>query len=327
MMRNLDSGAAIGVAFYVGRRVAVLLSLLVVVSFVVFSMTFLAPGDPVDALAGDLPRSAEATALLREQYGLDRPFLVQYLSWLGDALRFDLGDSVVTRQPVAAEIASRMGLTVTLGLYAFVLTVAVGIPLAIIAATRPGTAWDRIAVTLAVVGVSAPAFVTGLLLLYLFGVQWPVLPIYGAGEGFGGRLAHLTLPACALALTALGLVVKFTRTGLAHVLQQDFVTFARARGVPRRTVLWRYGMRNALVPVITSLGLVLIGLLSGSVLVEQTFSLPGVGARMVSAVQTTDIPMIQGMAVMIAAFVAVISLCVDLAYLAASPDARRGLRS
>ncbi|WP_211589145.1 ABC transporter permease [Microbispora sp. H11081] len=315
------------IAGYVASRLALMAGLLLVVSFVVFSLTYLAPGDPLDAIAGNFPRTPEVTAALTAQYGLDRPFHEQYLSWLGRAVRMDLGESIMTRQPVLVEIADRMEITLFLSAYAFVLAVAVGIPLAVLAATRPRTVWDRLAVTVSVFGVSAPAFVTGLVLLYLFGVRWPVFPVYAAGEGFAERVTHTTLPAIALAFMALGLIVKFTRSALLTVLDQDYITFARARGVPPRRVLLRYGLRNALVPVITALGLVLIGMLSGSVLIEQTFSLPGVGGRMVEAVTSTDIPMIQGMALLIAATVVVISLLVDLAYFAVSPDLRRRFRS
>lgn len=251
----------------------------------------------------------------------------QYLAWLQDAVTLDFGVSLTTRQSVTTEIVDRLGVTLFLGGYAFLIALLVGIPLGVLAAIKRGTGWDRLAVMISIVGVSAPAFVTGLVLLYLLGVRWPVFPTYGAGDGFLERATHLTLPAVALAFTALGLIVKFTRSALSSTLEQDYVAFARARGVREREVVLRYGLRNAALPMITAIGLILIGMLSGSVLVEQTFSLPGVGRRVVEAVTTSDVPMVQGLALLVAATVAAISLLIDLAYFAASPELRRRFSS
>jgi peptide/nickel transport system permease protein len=300
---------------FVLRRLAGLIVVLAAVSFLVFSLLYLAPGSPEQVLLGNA-RAADPQTVhaIREEYNLNDPFLVRYGKWAADALRLDFGVSTRTREPVLRGIVQRLGLTAQLAGIAFVLTMIVGLPLGVLAAVRRQRAVDRTVVFSSIVGLSAPAFATGILLLYFFAVRVGWFPAFGQGEGAGDRLRHLALPAVALALTATGLVVKITRAAFVHELEQDYVTFARARGIPQRRVLGAFVLRNAATPIVTAAGLILAYMLAGSVLVEVTFALPGIGALLVDSVSAQDIPMVQGLAMLIAAMVVLVNLAVDLAY-------------
>ena len=304
------------------QRVAVLIALLVLISFVVFLLLYLAPGDTAQVLLGPKPQSPAALAAVRAQYHLDEPLLVQFWLWLKGALHGDLGRSIRTNERIATIIAGRVGIDVFLGFYAFLIAMVVGVPLGILAAVKRRAGVDRLIVGVSVMGVSAPPFASGLLLLYLFVVYLHWFPAFGAGHGFPDRLVHLTLPAVALALTAMALVVKLTRAGMVNALDQDYVVFARARGLPQRRVLLAYAFRNALVPVVTSAGLILGYLLTGGILVEVAFSLPGVGALMIDAVSNKDMPVVQGIALVIATIVILANLGIDILYLIIDPRIR-----
>lgn len=308
-----------GLLPYIGRRVAALAALVVVVSIVVFAFVYLAPGSPEQVLLGGRPSNAETIAAIRAEYHLDDPFHLQYWHWAKGALQLDFGRSIRTNEPVLDGIRERMGLTLQLGSLAFVLTVLLGVPLGIVAAVRRRTGLDRGIVALSVVGVSAPAFATGILLLYAFAVKLGWFPVFGQGEGIVDRLHHLALPAFALALTGIGLILKLTRTAVIGALEQDYVTFARARGVPMRRVLVAYALRNALVPIVTAGGLLLAYMLAGAVLVEVTFALPGIGLLLVDSVRTLDLPMVQALAILVAIIVVVVNLVTDLLYALVDP--------
>lgn len=309
---------------FVLRRLAALVGVLVVVSFGVFTLLALAPGETERILLGNKPASQATLAAIREQYNLDDPFFVQYGKWLLDAARFDFGTSIRTGEPVLSGIMTRLDLSVWVGLYGFVLAIAVGVPLGVLAALRRSGKTDRAVVGLSVVGVSAPAFATGIFLLYVFAVALRWFPAFGEGVGFADRLEHLTLPAVTLAIAVTALIVKVTRAAMIGALEQDYVAFAQARGIAPLRVFGRYALRNALVPIVTASVLLLSGMLAGSVLVEVTFGLNGAGALFVESVTTKDIPMVQGIAVMGAVFIALATLVTDLLYLLIDPRIRFG---
>lgn len=311
-------------AFFVVRRLAALVLLLLLLSFGIFSLMYIAPGDIVQTLIGARQSSPQLIHQLRVQYHLDEPFLTQYWLWLKDAARFDLGRSTVTGLPVTSAIRQHYGVTLFLGLYAFVLTVVFGVCLGVAAAVRKRTVTDRSIVGMSVVAVSMPAFVTGIVLIYLLAVKVSWLPAYGPGSAFGDRLWHLTLPAISLALTQAALVLKLTRASMIEALDQDYVAFARARGLPVRRVLVTYAFRNALIPVVTASAMILAFLLTGAVLVEVTFALPGLGSLLVDAVSRKDVTTVQGLALVIAATVMLANLLTDVAYLFLDPRIRFG---
>jgi peptide/nickel transport system permease protein len=298
---------------FIARRLVGLVAVLVIVSFLVFSLLYIAPGSPEQLVLGNSKTIDPATLhAVRQEYHLEGPFLVRYLDWAGSALRLDFGRSIRTSEPVRQGIAQRLALTSELAGIAFMMTLAFGIPLGVLAAVRRAQLVDRGVVFFSIVGLSAPAFATGILLLYIFAVRIGWFPAFGQGEGLTSRLQHLVLPAVALALTATGLVVKITRAAFVDELQKDYVVFARARGIRPARVLFGFVLRNAATPIITAAGLILAYMLAGSVLVEVTFALPGIGALLVDSVTSQDIPMVQGLAMLVAAVVVIVNLVVDL---------------
>jgi peptide/nickel transport system permease protein len=314
-------------AWYVFRRIAALCAVLLLISLVVFSLLDLAPGSPVDLLLGPREATPALVASIQHQYHLDQPFLTQYWDWLQGAVQLNFGQSIVTTQPVMSAIEPRLWLSVQLAAYAFILAAALGVILGVAAARRRRSGLDRSIVGLSVVGVSAPAFATGILLLYLFAVRLGWFPVFGQGSGFTDRIWHLTLPAIALGLTAMGLILRMTRAGAISALEQDYVAFARSRGIRPRRILTAYVLRNSLVPIVTGAGLVLAYLLAGAVLVEVTFALPGIGSLLVDSINAKDIPVVQALAMLIAVTVVVINLVVDLTYLAIDPRMRHEILS
>ncbi|WP_369216481.1 ABC transporter permease [Streptomyces flavofungini] len=312
---------------FIARRLVAMAVLLVVLSFAVFSLVHIAPGDAVDALLGGRPSSPELVATLRKQHHLDEPFLTQYWLWAKDALHLDFGASTQTTLPVTDEIGARFGSSVLLGGYAYALSLLFGVVPGVIAALKQRQALDRGLVAGAVVALSTPPFVLGILLLYLFAVLTPLFPAAGKGEGLLDELWHLTLPAVALALTVSAFLLRHTRASMIGVLNQDYVTFARARGIATRRIMLRYLLRNALIPVVTVSGVLLTYFVTGAVLVESTFSIGGLGELLVQAAGTSDLPMIQGLTLLIATIIITANLLTDLAYVAIDPRIRFERRS
>jgi len=304
------------------RRLRVLPVMLVLISFFVFSLAELAPGSTESAMLAGRPATPAALAAIRKAYHLDEPLLVQYAIWARGAIVLDFGRSLRTRQPVSDLIADRVGVTAFLGLYAFAITVIGGIGLGVISALRAGSSVDRGIVALVVVGISAPAFVTGLILLYIFAVNLRWFPIFGSGDGILDGLWHYALPAVALALTSMALLVKLTRTSMINAMQQDYVVFARSRGIPRTRVIFLYGLRNALIPCITAGGLILGYMLTGAVLIEVTFALPGLGTLLVESINFKDIPVLQALVMLTAVILVLVNLGVDLLYQRVDPRIR-----
>jgi len=307
---------------FILRRLAIALPLLVIVSFGVFALVHLAPGDPVRALLGSRASDPATLAAIRERYHLNDPFIVQYAKWLWQVLQGDLGRSIQGSQLVTSAIRQRLGLTIFLGLMSSFLVLFFGILLGMLAGFRRGSRLDRGVVMFGVFGISSPAFVTGILLLYLFGVVIGWFPIFGAGRGFIDRFWHLTLPAVALALSIMAIVVKITRAAVIQELDKDYVVFARARGLSAPRIVFGYVLRNALIPVVTAAGLIIVGLVANAIYVEVTFALPGLGSLTVEAVQRRDIPLIQGTTLVFAAFVILLNLLIDLAYILIDPRIR-----
>lgn len=309
---------------YVMRRLLVAIPLLLLISLGVFALVNLAPGDPARSLLGSRQSSPETLAAIREQYHLDEPFVVQYLIWLRQVFVWDLGRSIQGSELVTTMILQRLPLTIFLGLYGSLVALGLGIPLGILAAYRHGSEVDRGVVTLGVIGVSAPAFATGIFLLYVFGVYLGWFPIFGQGEGPLDQVWHLTLPAIALGFTVMGLVIKITRASMIEELQKDYVAFARARGLTSRRITTSYVLRNALIPVVTAAGLIVVGLLTGAVLVEVTFGLPGLGSLLVTSVTQRDLPVIQGIVLILAIFIVLMHIGIDVLYTLIDPRIRFG---
>ena len=307
-------------------RLAGTVVVVLILSIGIFSLVYLSPGSVEQTLLGNRPVTDATRAAVRAQYHLDDPLLTQYLRWFGDAIRGDLGTSIRTGGDVVSMVGDRLPLTLAVTLYGGLLAVLVGVPLGILAAVRRGRLLDRLVVAGSVAGLRAPPFALGLLLLMVFAVRLDWFPVYGSGEGFLDSLWHLTLPAVALGLAGAGLLVRFTRSSLVRELGQDYVTFARARGLSDRQVLG-YAVRNSLVPVLTAAGLILTSTLVATVLVEVVFALPGLGSLLVDSVTFKDVPVVQAIALLLTVAIAAINILVDASYLIADPRLRTGGRA
>lgn len=289
----------------------------------VFLAMRLVPGDPAQVALGEYARQ-EAIQALREEMGLSRPLWSQYVAFLGGLARGDLGQSYITKRSIRDDLARELPFTVDLTVASTLLSLIVGIPLGIVSALRRNSAIDYIARTAALIGLSIPPFYLGIVLLLVFALYVPVFPIIGGGEiaSVGSRLHHLVLPAVSLGLITASFVARMTRATMFEVLNEDYVRTARAKGLRERLVIARHAFRNALIPVITVVGLYLGVTLSGSVLTETVFNRPGLGRFMVGAILKRDYTIVQSTMVLFAAFVVFVNLAVDLAYGLADPRIR-----
>ncbi len=304
---------------YVRRRLLILVPLAFLATVAAFGLTKLAPGGPVAALLQDHPTSAQQMANITHRYHLDDPVVVQYWHWLGGVLHGDFGRSIISNDTVLNEIHQRIGVTLTLNLGGILFAVIFGIPFGCLAALYR-TRWpDRTLVGLSIFGTSTPPFASGIAALYLLGFKLGWFPLFGEGSGFWGHARHLALPVIILGIHGMGFVMRITRAAMLTQLEQDYVPFARARGVGARRVLLRYALRNALIPVVTAAGLLFVGLLTGSVLVESVFGLPGLGTLLVDSVTNGDFPVIEGLVLIIASWIIVVNVAVDISYAAVDP--------
>jgi peptide/nickel transport system permease protein len=301
---------------YVGGRLLAAVPTLWGVATAVFVMARLLPGDPARAIAG-VQATQEQVDNLRRQLGLDQPLPVQYADYLGRLLRLDLGTSAHFGSPVAAEIAGRLPYTVELALAAAAIAAVAGVLAGVAAAVRRNTPIDLVISAASVLGISMPAYWLGLMLIVVFAVQLRVLPAAGADGP-----ASIVLPALTLALLSVGLVARMTRSSLLEVLAQDYVRTARAKGARPRRVVLVHALRNALVPILTALGLQLGALMGGAVLTESVFGWPGVGRLLLDSIFFRDYPMVQGLVLLFAVTYIAINLVVDLLYVCVDPRVR-----
>jgi ABC-type dipeptide/oligopeptide/nickel transport system permease component len=283
------------------------------VATVVFVMARLLPGDPARVIAG-LLATPEDVERVRQQMGLDQPLLVQYGYFMGSLLRLNLGTSAHTSAPVIEEIGSRLPYTVELAVVALTLAVTIGVLAGVAAAIRRNTMLDLLISSLSVFGVSMPVYWLGLMLIIIFSITLHLLPVAGADEP-----TSLVMPAVTLALFSLGLIARMTRSSMLEVLGQDFVRTARAKGAPLRSVVFRHALRNALLPIMTVIGLQFGALLGGAVVTETVFAWPGVGRLLVESIFFRDYPVVQGLVLMFGTTFVVINLLVDLLYAYVDP--------
>jgi len=303
-------------------RVAALLPVVFGITLLVFALNALALGDPARAAMGQRA-DPEVLEQLRREYALDRPLPVQYLTWLGRLARGDLGQSFREQRPVLDVIVERLPATGRLALAATLIAVVAGIGMGALAAARAGSPLDHVVMGVAVLGISTPVFWLGMMLALLFAVTLGWLPVSGYGDG---SLAHLVLPALTLGALHTGTVARMTRSSLLEVIRQDYVGVARAKGLSERVVLFKHALRNALIPVVTVIGIGLADLLVGAPLTETVFAWPGVGRLLVAAVGQRDVPVVMGAVLLFALVYVLGNLIVDLAYLAIDPRTRRGER-
>lgn len=299
------------------RRLVTTLVVLWGMITVVFLLLRVLPGDPAETILAGSGASPAAIAQTRQQLGLDDPLPMQYGHYLLNILRGDLGRSLFSNRPVTLTIAEQVPATLQLAAAALLVAVVVGLSLGILAALRAGTWIDQAALGAAVLGASVPVFWSGLLLIWVFSVGFNWLPATGAGSW-----RHLVMPAAVLGLVGAGPIARLVRASLLDVLRADYITVARAKGLPESAVVGRHALRNALIPTLTLIGLQAGFLLGGAVVTEAVFARPGLGQLVVNAILWKDLPVIQGVVLLIAATYVVVNLLVDLAALALDPRLR-----
>ena len=306
---------------YLTGRILALAPVLLVVAIVVFLLIHLTPGDPARVLLGQ-DATPEQVQNLRHEMGLDRPLPVQFVLWFGRALHGDLGLSFFQRIPVTADILLHASPTVTLSLMAITVSLLIGIPAGVISAVYRNSWLDQGSLALAMLGAAVPSFWLGLSLIVIFAVNLGWLPSSGyraPAEGIGLSLHYLILPALALGLPNSSLIIRFTRSSLLDVIGNDYIRTARAKGVSERAVIFHHALRNALVPILTVVGITFAALMGGAVVTETVFSLPGIGQLVVASVLRRDYPVIQGVILMVATVYVLINLAVDLMYFLVDP--------
>lgn len=308
----------------IGMRIAAAVPVVLIVATIVFLLLRLSPGDPATILAGDTA-TPQAIASIRTDLGLDRPLPVQYFIWLEEMAHGNFGISVLSKQPVMALIRDRLEPTLVLAFSAIIVTVLLAVPLGALAAWKHNTWVDRAVMALSVIGFSVPAFVIGYILILTLAVWADLLPVQGYVSPFVdpvGALQHLILPSLALAMVFIALIARITRSSVLEVLGEDFVRTARAKGNPDRRVLWRHAMPNAAVPVITVIGLGIALLISGVVVTESVFNLPGIGRLTIDAILARDYPVVQGLILFFSLIYVGVNLLIDIAYVIVDPRIR-----
>ncbi len=309
---------------YVIRRLLGVIPVMLVVGVFVFSLLHLAPGDPAAIIAGD-NATAENIARIRSNLGLDRPLHEQFLSWGLATLRGDLGVSMFSGIPVTTLVQQRVGPTLSLTLTTLVVAVSIAVTLGVLAAWKAGSLFDRAVMGLAVAGFSVPVFVVGYLLVYFLALQWRWLPVQGYQElstGLWNWLRHLILPSLALGLAYVALIARITRASMLEVLAEDYIRTASAKGVATMPMLLRHALKNAAVPIVTVIGIGIALLISGVVITESVFNIPGIGRLVVDAIARRDYPIIQGTMILFAGVYVLINLAIDLSYCFLDPRIR-----
>ncbi len=301
---------------FILRRVLATIPVMLVVALVVFLLLHLSPGDPAAIIAGE-NGTQEDIERIRATLGLDRPLVVQFVSWIGDLLQGDLGVSVYNKVKVTTLIAQRMQPTLSLAVFTMVFAVSLAVPIGILAAWKVGTWVDHAIMGFAVIAFSCPVFLIGYGLVFGLARKWKLLPVQGFSpveQGLGPFLSHLVLPALALGLVYMALLSRMTRSTMLEVLGEDYIRTARAKGLDERAVLLRHALRNASVPIVTTIGLGIALLIGGVVVTESVFAIPGIGRLTIEAVTQRDYPVIQGVILIASMVYVLVNLAIDLVY-------------
>lgn len=309
---------------YLLRRVLATIPVMAFVGFFVFSLLYIAPGDPAAVIAGE-QASPEDVEKIRQSLGLDRPFLVRFTEWSGHVLRGDLGISMFTGLPVTELIGQRVEPTLSLMIVTLILAIGVAVPIGVVAAWKAGTWIDRLIMSVSVLGFSIPVFVVGYLLAYYFALELDWLPVQGyspISRGFWPWLEHLVLPGIALGFVYIALIARITRATMLEVLSQDYIRTARAKGVGQGGVLFLHALKNAAVPIVTVIGIGVALLIGGAVVTESVFAIPGLGRLTIDAIVRRDYPLIQGLVLMFSFVYVLVNLAIDLIYTLLDPRIR-----
>jgi peptide/nickel transport system permease protein len=309
---------------YLVRRIVATIPVMGVVALIVFLLLHLAPGGPAALIAGDFA-TAEDIARIGRQLGLDRPLHVQFVGWVGQVLRGDLGTSIFSQLPVSRLIRQRLEPTLVLSVTTLVIAVVLAVPIGVLAAWRARTWVDRLVMGLSVCGLSIPSFVLGYLLIYLFAIHFGWLPVQGYvsfTEGLWPCVRSILLPSFALGSIYMALIARITRASLLEVLEEDYVRTAKAKGLSTLTVLVAHALRNASVPIVTIIGVGLTLLIGGVVITESVFAIPGIGRLTVDAILRRDYPIIQAVILLSSGVYVMVNLVIDLVYTVLDPRIR-----
>ena len=309
---------------YISRRVLATIPVMAIVALFVFSLLYIAPGDPAAIIAGD-QATPEQIAQIRANLGLERPFLVRFGEWTWQILQGDLGTSIFTSLPVRQLIAQRIEPTLSLMVVTLIFSVLLAVPMGVLAAWKAGSLLDRIVMAIAVVGFSVPVFVVGYVLAYVVALELDWLPVQGytpIANGFWPWLQNLILPAISLGLIYIALIARITRATMLEVLSQDYIKTARAKGLGQRAILFIHALKNAAVPIVTVIGLGIALLIGGAVVTESVFVIPGLGRLTVDAILRRDYPVIQGIVLLFSFTYVLVNLGVDLVYTLVDPRIR-----
>jgi peptide/nickel transport system permease protein len=309
---------------YLVKRILATIPVMAVVALFVFSLLYIAPGDPASIIAGD-QATPEQIDRIRQSLGLDRPFLVRFGEWFWQILHGDLGTSIFTNLPVSTLIGQRIEPTLSLMTLTLLLSVTVAVPIGVLAAWKAGTWIDRAIMAFAVFGFSVPVFVVGYLLAYVFALQFGWLPVQGytpIARGLGPWLENLILPSIALGCVYIALIARITRAAMLEVLQQDYIRTARAKGLAQGSILFIHALKNASVPIVTVIGIGIALLIGGAVVTESVFAIPGLGRLTVDAILRRDYPVIQGVVLLFSFVYVLVNLAIDLLYTLLDPRIR-----
>jgi peptide/nickel transport system permease protein len=301
---------------YTIRRLLATIPVIGMVALFVFSLLYLTPGDPAAVIAGDIA-TVEDIERIRQKLGLDQPFLTRFLVWATAVLQGDLGISIFTNLPVTQLIGQRVGPTLSLALCTLIVAVVTAVPMGVIGAWQAGKLVDRLVMLFSVAGFSMPVFVLAYVLIYLFAIDLDWLPVQGytpLREGFWPWLSHLILPSLALGTIYIALIARITRATMLDVLAQDYVRTAHAKGLAPSAVLMGHALKNAAVPIVTIIGIGIALLISGVVVTESVFAIPGIGRLTVDAILRRDYPIIQGVILLFSTVYVLVNLAVDLSY-------------
>ena len=309
---------------YIFKRVLAVIPILIFVGIATFSLVHIAPGDAANIMAGDYA-GPDDVKLIRAELGLDKPVATQFVEWASRTLRGDFGKSIYSGRTVAELVSQRLEPTISLTIVGGILAVLLGIPLGVFAAWRAGSRWDRGIQIFAAMGISVPGFWLGFIFILVFAVYFRWFPVIGyvsVTEDFTGWIRSITLPVSLLAISGSSIIIRMTRGSILEVLREDFIRTARAKGLSNRPVLFRHALRAGAIPIITVIGMLAGALITGVVVTETVFTIPGLGRLVAETVQNRDFPVVQSMLMLLAAFYVFINLMVDLAYVFFDPRVR-----
>ena len=293
---------------YIGRRILMMIPILLAVTFIVFTLMYITPGNPAELMLGQ-NATPETVAELEKELGLDRPFLVRYFDYLFDLLHLDMGTSYTTKEPVMTRIWNCVPYTLELAAISILLAAIIGTPIGIISATKQYTAFDNVTMIFALVGISMPVFWIGILLILMFSVKLQWLPSSGWGS-----IQEMILPAITVAAQSIAVICRMTRSSMLEVIRQDYIRTVRAKGQTEYKIIICHALRNALIPIVTVIGLQFGALLGGAIMAETIFAIPGLGRLMIDAIKQRDYPVVQGSVLFVAITFSLVNLLIDVIY-------------